>query len=101
MGRYIVQLDSYYLEWSTIVDAPVTWGMSFSAFQDYYLREYGESGFEELDSRMKRVVKKGHSAFGDFDIDFNRAGTDEACLSRDEIIEWYCVKCENPGGSRA
>ena len=52
MGKYIINLDGYYMEWSTVVDAPVTWGMSLAAFQDYYLQEYGESEFSKLDERL-------------------------------------------------
>ena len=97
MGRFIVKLDSYYLEWSTIVDAPVTWGMSLSAFQDYYLHEYGNSGMKELPARLKRIEESGlSSAIGSFGIRFNRAGKDEAQLTRNEIIKWYCVRKEDP-----
>jgi hypothetical protein len=40
MGRFICKFedkdDVYYLEWSTVVDAPVTFGMSLEEFKEYY-----------------------------------------------------------------
>ena len=97
MGQYIVSLDGYYLEWSTIVDAPVTWGMSLSAFMDYYQQEYGNKGMAELDARLARVAKNGHSArHKNFSIAYNRAGKDEEQLTQVEIVEWYCVRKEDP-----
>ena len=97
MGRYIVNLDQYYLEWSTIVDAPVTWGMSLSAFMDYYQKQYGVAAMDKLDARLARVSKKGNSATSrHFSIGYNRAGPNETQLTKDEIIEWYCIKRKNP-----
>ena len=97
MSTYIVNLDGYYLEWSTVVDAPVTWGMSLSAFMDYYQNEYGVAGMNELDVRLARVTKKGNSAIGGrFSVGYNRAGLNESQLTRAEIVEWYCVRKEDP-----
>jgi len=31
MPRYIIKLEDYYLEWSTVVDAPVTFGATWAA----------------------------------------------------------------------
>lgn len=50
----------YYLMWSTIVDAPITWGMALEQFKNWYLRECGK--IEELNERLKRADKKGISA---------------------------------------
>jgi len=101
MGRFIVKLSDnefnyYYLEWSTVSDAPVTWGMSIDTFKGYYQAEYGDSGMSDLPSRLARVNENGHSSFGNFDTDYNRAGYKESCLTQAEIIEWYCVKKEDP-----
>ena len=95
MGKPIIKLGDYYLEWSTIVDAPVTFGMSLEDFKEYYRWQYGEQGMSELDMRLKRVDAKGTSSFNDVDVDdtisWNRAGPDESCLSRDELYQAYCL----------
>lgn len=99
MPRYIVKLNDpktkkdYYMEWSTVVDTPVTNGMSLEEFNEYYKNEYGNQGMEKLPERMVRVEETGCSArFDDVDglIYCNRAGGGEKHLSRNEILENYC-----------
>lgn len=107
MPRFICKVqdgdNAYYLEWSTVVDAPVTTGMSLDEFKAYYRDEYGRHSFESplsdgFEERMKRVEEKGVSArdYKSFDdlIGCNRAGKDETCLSKEQIIEWYCRRAE-------
>ncbi len=96
MPRYIIKLSEddhdYYLMWSTVVDAPVTYGMASEDFKIYYKSEYGVSG--KFKERMERVKEKGTSAYLYADVDelieFNRAGENESCLTKDEIIKEYC-----------
>lgn len=100
MPRYIVKLTddetnvNYYLEWSSVVDAPVTRGMSKDDFIDYYLGKYGTSSLGELNDRMMRVEGKGTSAIlytSALDlISVNRAGKDESNLTFNEILQQYC-----------
>jgi len=101
MPVYIVKLHDerdgkdYYMEWSTIVDAPVTYGLSKEEFEEYYGEEYGNDGMLKLPVRMERVERKGTSGRPPFDdlnelIDFNRAGEAESCLSVPELIDKYC-----------
>jgi hypothetical protein len=98
MPRYIVRLDdggtAYYLEWSTIVDAPVTSGMTLDQFTTWYGEEYGRAGLEELPPRLERVNQTGVSrAWRGSTVDnlirCNRAGKDETCLTREQIIDHY------------
>jgi hypothetical protein len=89
MGRFIVEIrnpeddaDRRLLEWSTIVDAPVTYGMDEAEFTTYYRSEYGNDGMREFPSRMARVREKGTSAYDDDSWEStalvcNRAGPDE------------------------
>lgn len=101
MSRYIIKLKDenteteYYLEWSTIVDAPITWGMSLEEFKIYYKEEYGREGMRGLEERLVKVEKTGHSAYGNITvdqiIDLNRAGVQEENLSKEEIIQKYCI----------
>ena len=101
MPRYIIRLhddqdgQDYLLEWSTIVDAPITYGLSWEEFQEHYREEYGRRSFEmELPERMARVDATGTSSrlhdSVDAVISFNHAGPNETCLSKEQIIERYC-----------
>jgi hypothetical protein len=98
MPRYIIRLDdggtAYYLEWSTIVDAPVTCGMTLDKFTTWYGEEYGRVGLEELPPRLERVNQTGVSrawrgSTVDNLISHNRAGAGETCLTREQIIDHY------------
>ncbi len=95
MPRHILKIKNYYLEWSTIVDAPITYGMPLNEFIDYYQGEYGASGMIKLADRLKRVEEKGTTAIQDKSlqdtIQFNRAGDNETELSFDEIFKIYCL----------
>lgn len=101
MGRYIIKLTDkiskkdFYLEWSTVVDVPVTFGMSLGEFKDYYLSEYGNSCYEKLVDRLLRVEEKGTSAIGETLSEIlhcNRAGRKEGKLTKQKIVENYCIK---------
>lgn len=107
MPRYIVKLvdkknknKAYYLEWSTVVDAPVTFGMSLREFRAYYQDEYGKSSMNEFENRMVRVQEKGTSSHLDDSaeevLQCNRAGKNEKHMSMEQIIEWYCRKKQEP-----
>ncbi len=104
MPRYILKLRDRYLEWSTIVDAPVTDGMTLDEFRDYYRSEYGEHGMTGLDARLERVEKNGTSAMVphhniDYLISTNRAGPNETCLTEEELYREYCQAEAGPGGT--
>lgn len=81
-----------YMEWSTIVDAPVTYLVPIEEFEDYYRHRYGEEGMRRLPERMARVEETGcsaHDQSADDLILVNRAGPGEAALSPDEIWDHY------------
>lgn len=94
MPRYIVKLDGKYLEWSTVVDAPVTEGKTLEEFKADYQLRYGINSMKELGGRLARVEAKGTSSQIDDSIDElilgNRAGENETELSKDELIKQYC-----------
>lgn len=100
MSRFLIKLSSgdksWYLEWSTIVDAPVTRFDSVEELKEYYQREYGRSAMYELDQRLARVEEKGTSSMIDKSVDsvisYNRAGANETCLTKDQIIKYYCTE---------
>ena len=105
MPRYIVKMTKEgieaYMEWSTIVDAPVTYLMSLEEFKQYYRDEYGRDGMIKLHRRMERVETNGisaHDGVREYDSlwKYNRAGDDEAQLTKDEVWQKYYV--ERPQG---
>ena len=95
MARFIVRLDGdkgpCYFEWSTISDAPASYGMTLAVFRGYYRQMYGAYGITTLDERLFRVEQKGTSASGDIDahdtIRGNRAGPDESELTAEQLYE--------------
>lgn len=97
MPRYIIKLDTphgpRYMEWSTVVDAPVTYGVPLERFKAYYRERYGTEGMKELPERLERVERTGTSdMIGTLDglISCNRAGDKEEELTMEQIIERYC-----------
>lgn len=96
MPRYIVKLEDYYFEWSTIVDAPVTFGMKLDEFKEYYQEAYGTEGMRDLDYRLERVEMFETSSITPTTIKEmikgNRAGPDETELTIDEILKAYCLR---------
>jgi len=100
MPRYIVKIidkkenKTYYLEWSSVVDAPVTPGMDLETFKKYYLKGYGVYSINTLKDRLQRVEKQGTSCqlgstLDDF-ISSNRAGDKGETIEIDQILDKYC-----------
>jgi hypothetical protein len=100
MGHCIVKLAGKYLDWSSVVDAPVSYGMTLEEYRAFYLEEYGKQGMKDLDARLKRVEKIGTSSqLGHTPeelVSCNRAGPNEKPLTMKEIIEFYVVRQEEP-----
>jgi hypothetical protein len=105
MPRFIIKLEDgdreWLLEWSTVVDAPVTYGMSRADFRTWYGIEYGErevrpslGGMSNLDFRLARVDATGSSSIDGATVDDiisgNRAGDGESELTKEEITELFC-----------
>lgn len=106
VGRCIIKLDTprgpRYLLWSSVVDAPVTYGMTLDMFTEYYKLEFGRRAMDtDFKRSMQRVEEKGYSAQGwvtslDDIIGLNRAGPNESHLTLEEIVEEYCGKDPEP-----
>jgi hypothetical protein len=97
MPSYIIRLERegspVYLEWSTIVDAPTTNGMTLEDLHEHVRDRYGSEGLRELPARLERVAATGCSRLsGDLDelLECNRAGPNEEHLTREQIVERYC-----------
>lgn len=100
MGRCLVKLldgdREWFLEWSSVVDAPVTYGMSRDELRAHIKAEQGAEGLRALPERLARCDAKGTSSFDDPSAEAvirgNRAGADETMLSMEQIIDTYCRK---------
>jgi len=94
MPRFIVRLaEDKYVEWSTIVDAPVTFIVSREQMLQYLDSWHGHSSYAENRARLDRADKNGTSAMSPLSMEElireNRAGEKEKCISLEEIIERY------------
>jgi hypothetical protein len=96
MPRYAIRIDDYYLEWSTIVDAPISYGMSEEEYRKFFIEEYGRASGHQLEPRMQRIAQYGTSSrHGDTPeqlVVANRAGPDECELTLQEIKRAYCER---------
>jgi hypothetical protein len=97
MPRYIVCLKrdgkKRFCEWSTVVDAPVTYLLTEAQFREYYEAEYGKAGQADLDARIERAKTNGTSALDGTTAEElargNRAGKDEKPLPFDELWDEF------------
>ena len=99
MGRCIIKLTDdekrdYYAEYSTIVDAPTTYGLLLDDFKAFIKDQEGARGLEELPERLARCDKQGTSFQMDGDLlsllCCNRAGKEESKLTYRQIVAVYC-----------
>lgn len=99
MGRSIVKHtlasgEDRYLVWSSIVDAPITFGGTLKQLRDFWRKDYGERGLEDLEVTIALGVQtwpeRGMRSVADM-AGCNRAGLDETRLSAAQIIDYYFV----------
>jgi hypothetical protein len=90
MARTIAEFGGKYLEWSSVVDAPVTYLMSREEFLTYLTEEYGRAGVLDFETRMARVDAQGTSSklgtTKESLLSFNRAGPDESCITTEAAM---------------
>ena len=96
MPKYIVHHEGFFFEWSTVVDAPTSYGMPREEFEDYYRNRYGEEGSRELSQRLERAIAKGTSsrmhASAEELVRGNHAGPGEETISLEDIIRIYVTE---------
>lgn len=99
MARIILKIKDdktnkeYYLEWSTIIEAPVTYGLSLAGFKEYYKDEYGKVGLKVLEEEMERINRTGTNSkynTAEYYFENNQAGRHGACIDKEEILNRYC-----------
>lgn len=99
MPTYIVKLHDKkysrdnYLEWSTVVDAPICQGLCLNHFKEFYTSKYGMDSIEVLNERLARVEETGTSAhYTTLDklMAANSAGHDGEEINLEQILDIYC-----------
>lgn len=88
MGRAIIFDDGVYFEWSTVVDAPVTWAMSREEMLEHRIR--GGQRAWEAEASLQRAEANGTSYVDGISLDslrqHNRAGENETHLPWPDVI---------------
>lgn len=112
MPQYIIRLpnpddpeDFRYLHWSTIVDAPTSYGMTREELEAFTLEWDGKNGLRDLAERLERadrygisVEPPGSTTWQD-EIAGNRAGPRYSELDHRGLWQRYVVN--RPGPERA
>lgn len=103
MGHFICHHKDRFFMWSSVVDAPITFGLSRNEFTSWYRAEYGKGDAriqDDLPTRMTRAIDKGTSAFmyGSLEhlVRHNHAGYGGSRLTLEQIIQIYCVERREP-----
>lgn len=89
MAHIICYHDSLFFEWSTICDAPRTYGITREEYEEFYRDQYGQTAMEFLPERLERAINNGTSSFHytlEQLIRSNRAGPKEERLTFEEVI---------------
>jgi len=99
MGRAVLKFThegiDYYSEWSSVVDAPITYLLTREDFEQYYREEYGRFGMQDFQKMMERVDETGTSSrhfTREEIISANRAGPNETKITEQEIIRHYLLE---------
>lgn len=97
MGWRVIKVDNggeeRFLVWSSIVDAPVTFGCTADEVMQFFLdraaRDARESAERALsEARDPQLSRQWEARLEDVVV-VNRAGPGEAALTADEIVEFY------------
>lgn len=97
MGNTVIKIKDLYFEWSTVVDAPTTFGMSLEEMRQNLKDDYGQRGLDYFDSSsFARIEKVGAGWLNGKTLEDtvagNRAGPDESELTIDEIYTAYGLR---------
>lgn len=101
MERFIVKLDkNKYVEWSSVVDAPVTFILNKEEMLSYLDEMHGKISFSKNRKDIDMADRKGTSSLIYNDVKLllscNGAGEKEESISLDEILKKYKRKKEMP-----
>ena len=92
MGNGIIKIKDRYMEWSTIVDAPVSPALAIDDFREWYRDKYGRVGLRDFENDLEEIDERGTNynyTKLETVVELNRAGEKEARITLDEIYERY------------
>lgn len=93
MARIFIRLQNLYCEWSTIVDAPVSYMMNAGELIAYIEKRYGEQGLREAEASLANLKDHGTSCCYPWSpaqiIANNRAGENSTELDEAGIVARY------------
>lgn len=96
VAKFATPAGDRYLVWSTIVEAPITFGMELDDLVDWISEQMGKDYAEQfVETRIPRIERTGTStgeAVTEL-IRLNRAGLGETRLTLEQIIDFFCVRC--------
>ncbi len=95
MPHYILKIKTAkgprYIDWSTIVDAPVSGALTRAEIKEHWKRTYGSAASVDIGDRLKDADKYGTDCFDHSTIEQviggNRAGPRESELTLAQIID--------------
>lgn len=98
MGHIVVKIgDDRYLVWSTVVDAPITYGMSRGEMKEHLSERTPvelDLALEQAERRLVRADDHGTSSMMGHEsaeelMTFNRAGPGKSCLPVEDLIRQF------------
>ena len=96
MGVSICHHQGHWFAYSSIVDAPITYGLTADELREWWRDEYGRRDMAHLETRMERALEYGTDHIRREDladlIRMNRAGFKGTNLTLDQMIQIYCVE---------
>lgn len=85
-----VEGKEVFIIWSSIVDAPITYGSTMKQIKNLWKQEFGRSGLENLESALKAGTKRIFTIQEASTV--NRAGLNETHLTPAQIVDYYFVR---------
>ena len=97
MGQSIVKIKDKYLVWSSVVDAPITYGMTRAAVLAWLRDEHGRSSFDYWQRAVAETDADPAEKIKDAIIG-NRAGKNEQPINADGVYRRYVeLRCGDRG----
>jgi len=88
--KHAINGEDRYLLWESIVDAPVSFGLTLEEIKLLWEDKYQRGrGYQDFESRLLR--QGGPHSIEDV-LDLNRAGARETCLSIEQIVDYFFVR---------
>lgn len=90
MSRRTIKMGEYYIEYSTIQDAPVEYGLKLEDYRKWYAEEYGRAGMSNF-YRDVLIADLGGEGMAMDIIRNNCAGDRGSRLTYDKLYRAYCL----------